>query len=163
MALILLAVNWGAKKISQHPRRDSGPGPDSPYSKDAMFDDPSLSLRSKYAAHSPHLLLATGPLAEGKEAAAVVPPPQQPAFARNDSSNFMIPAFYSCPTRTEVFSPLGSASNRGEGVTWSANPLATSIDTTAAETTVATGAAEPNNYSNSARSGADGNFEHFKQ
>jgi len=135
VALILVAVNWGARKLSHNPRRDSGSGPDSPYKTNTMFDDPSISLRIKYASRPPHLLLAAGPLAAGRAAAAAaaaVPPHQQPALARKDSSNFMIPAFYSYPSRTELFSPLGSASNRIEGVTWNANPLAT----TAAEPSV---------------------------
>lgn len=86
-----------------------------------MFDDPALSLRMKFGTLSPPLLSAT-------VAGTAVPPPQQPAFARNDSSGFMIPAYYKYPSRTEIFSPLGTASNRLQGVTWNANPLAADAD-----------------------------------
>ncbi|KAL4541734.1 hypothetical protein Ndes2437B_g06072 [Nannochloris sp. 'desiccata'] len=158
--LIWVAVNCGSRKFSHNPRRDSRSGPDSHFQKtNTLFDDPSLSLRSKYAALSPRLLLPARPLVAGKAAAAAVPPPQQPAFVRNDSSNFTIPAIYSYPTRTELFSPLGFSSNRLQGVTWNANPLATFTAPTAAavsaEPSVAIGGAGPSNNSSNACSGME--------
>ncbi|KAL4535345.1 hypothetical protein Ndes2526B_g06240 [Nannochloris sp. 'desiccata'] len=158
--LIWVAVNCGSRKFSHNPRRDSRSGPDSHFQKtNTLFDDPSLSLRSKYAALSPRLLLPARPLVAGKAAAAAVPPPQQPAFVRNDSSKFTIPAIYSYPTRTELFSPLGFSSNRLQGVTWNANPLATFTAPTAAavsaEPSVAIGGAGPSNNSSNACSGME--------
>ncbi|KAH7619278.1 hypothetical protein NADE_006122 [Nannochloris sp. 'desiccata'] len=104
-------------------------------------------------------IAATRPLVAGKAAAAAVPPPQQPAFVRNDSSKFTIPAIYSYPTRTELFSPLGFSSNRLQGVTWNANPLATFTAPTAAavsaEPSVAIGGAGPSNNSSNACSGME--------
>ena len=126
-----MIVKWGARKISW-PRRESRSGPGSQFkkkdtmpggtSKHPIMDDPSYSLRMKYGTLSPYLL-TTSPV--GATAAAAVPPPQQPAFARDDSLSpgFAIPAFYNYPSRTELFSPLGSASTRLQ-MQWNTNPLA---------------------------------------
>jgi hypothetical protein len=157
-----VAVNWGARKFSLPLRGAGGPSSGSRFKKkDTMlrdpkypkFDDPSLSLRSKYATLSPQFLPSMmGPAAMG--AAAAMRPTQQPAFARNDSSGFVIPAFYTYPSRTELYSPLGSASSRLEGVTWNSNPLATATAAAREASASGSGGAEFNPSAGSAPSGA---------